>query len=151
MPKCNVFETKRVLYRGARGGPVAPRGGGEAPPPNLLMIMIDPISRPLFDQLLPRTGALLRELNFTSFSRYTVVGDNSGPNQAALYSGQALSGGRGDISSSGRGRFRWIWDRLRQSRAGYATFKAEDGCQKNSNMIQSIRPTVTHRPVKAAA
>ena len=129
---------------GARGGPVAPRGGGEAPPPNLLMIMIDPISRPLFDQLLPRTGALLRELNFTSFSRYTVVGDNSGPNQAALYSGQALSGGRGDISSSGRGRFRWIWDRLRQSRAGYATFKAEDGCQKNSNMIQSIRPNVTH-------
>ena len=112
--------------------------------PNLLVVMIDPISRPLFYQSLPRTRQLLIDAGFTGFDNYTAVGDNSGPNQAALYSGQALSS-RQDISSQDKRKFRWIWDDLRD--AGYATYKAEDGCIRNSNMVQSIGPRTSHGSV----
>ena len=110
--------------------------------PNLLLLMIDPISQPLFNQLLPKTRNLLEDMGFVSFDQYTVVGDNSGPNQAALYSGTGLVG-RTDISSQHTDRFTWIWDDLRQNR-GYATYKAEDGCIRNSNTVASIQPNTTH-------
>lgn len=113
--------------------------------PNLLLLMIDPISQPLFKQLLPKTRSLLEDMGFVSFDQYTVVGDNSGPNQAALYSGTGLVG-RTDISSQHRDHFQWIWDDLRQNR-GYATYKAEDGCIRNSNMVASIQPNTTHGSV----
>ena len=54
---------------------------------NVLSILIDPISRDQFQRSLPNTKALLDLFNFTSFSKYTAVGDNSGPNQAALFTG----------------------------------------------------------------
>jgi len=106
--------------------------------PNLLLILIDPISRARFEGSLAKTHALLQRLNFTSFDAYTAVGNNSGPNQAALYSGRPLAK-RDSISNHTR---EWLWDTLRQR--GYATLKAEDGCIDNSNMIQSISPKVDH-------
>ena len=108
-------------------------------PPNLLLLMIDPISRPRFERSLAKTNALLSQLKFTSFDSYTAVGNNSGPNQAALYSGQPLKS-RDSISNHTR---EWLWDTLRKE-GGYATLKAEDGCIENSNMIQSIQPRVDH-------
>ena len=111
--------------------------------PNLLVIMIDPISRPLFHRSLPKTRLLMDRMGFTSFEKYSAVGENSGPNQAALYAGRVLLS-RGDIASMDKGSS-WIWDELRD--AGYATFKAEDGCVRNSNMIQSVRPNTTHGDV----
>ena len=109
--------------------------------PNLLVIMIDPVSRPVFYQNLPKTKQLLERMEFVHFTNYTVVGDNSGPNQAALYSGQQLLE-RQQIASLQKDN-NWLWDDLRE-KGGYATFKAEDGCISNSNMIQSIKPKTHH-------
>ncbi|CAB9504937.1 Protein of unknown function (DUF229) [Seminavis robusta] len=111
--------------------------------PNLLLLMIDPISRARFERSMVKTSTLLQLLEFTSFSQYTAVGNNSGPNQAALYSGIPLSS-RDSISTHGSKtkKSQWLWDALREH--GYATFKAEDGCIENSNMIQSIAPQVDH-------
>eukprot|EP00985_Skeletonema_marinoi_P030572 scaffold32697_cov80-Skeletonema_marinoi.AAC.1 len=61
---------------------------------NLLFIMIDPLSRLQLKRSLPNTWALLELLGFVDFVHYTAVGNNSGPNQAALYSGMKLDGGR---------------------------------------------------------
>ena len=44
--------------------------------------------------------ALLEELQFVSFDKYTVIGNNSGPNQAGLFTGVPLEGGREGINSS---------------------------------------------------
>lgn len=104
--------------------------------PNLLVLMIDPISRARFESL-PKTHRLLQRLNFTSFSKYTAVGNTSETNQAALYSGRFIDSL--DMTSAalqdGK-RVQWLWDTLKEE--GYATFKAQDGCIKNSNMfIQS--------------
>ncbi|CAB9510836.1 Protein of unknown function (DUF229) [Seminavis robusta] len=111
--------------------------------PNLLLLMMDPISRAQFHRTLPQTSYLIQQkLNFTSFSSYTAVGNNSGPNQAALYSGVPLSAGnRESIADTERV---WLWDRLKKSSAQYVTLKAEDGCIANSNMLQSINPQVDH-------
>lgn len=108
---------------------------------NLLVLMIDPISRPMFDQMLPKTRDFLERTNFTSFDNYTVIGDNSGPNQAAMYAGRALSQ-RDDIASHRQESFSWIWDEL--GAAGYVTYKAEDGCIRNTNMVSSTKPNTTH-------
>jgi len=107
--------------------------------PNILMVLIDPISRPQFDIAMPRTKTLLsQQLNFPYFQNYATVGNNSGPNQAALYAGHNLKSHDGIRHQKGT----WIWDSL--SSLGYATFKAEDGCIANSNMVQSIQPNTTH-------
>jgi Protein of unknown function (DUF229) len=117
--------------------------------PNLLLLMIDPISRARLERSLPKTNRLLQLLEFTSFSQYTAVGNNSGPNQAALYSGIPLASrdsiathGQNNNNATTKDHHPWLWDTLRDH--GYATFKAEDGCVENSNMIQSIRPQVDH-------
>ena len=47
-------------------------------PSNLLVIMIDPISMAHFNRTLPKTRELIHSLNFTTYHKYTVVGDNSG-------------------------------------------------------------------------
>ena len=91
---------------------------------NLLFIMIDPLSRLQLKRSLPNTWALLELLGFVDFVHYTAVGNNSGPNQAALYSGMKLDGGRQGIKGSDTRL--WIWDRLKK--AGYMTMKVEDGC-----------------------
>lgn len=111
--------------------------------PNLLVLMMDPISQQRFQRSLIKTNRLLKFLNFTSFTRYTAVGNNSGPNQAALYAGKALDS-RDTIAAHDQKTKggQWLWDTLRNE--GYATFKAENGCVENSNMIQSIRPRVDH-------
>jgi len=112
---------------------------------NLLFILIDPISRNQFLRSLPNTASLLEKLGFTKFDKYTVVGDNSGPNQAALYTGLPLEGGRDGIKSSnshGSQQNIWLWDALRSE--GYATLKSEDACVENSNMVQSLKPQTTH-------
>jgi hypothetical protein len=108
--------------------------------PNILLILIDPISRPHFHRTMPRTELTLEELDFLSFSKYSAVGPNSGPNQAALYSGIPLEK-RNGIGRDIHGE-QWLWDRLRS--AGYVTLKGEDGCIENSNMIQSLKPNTTH-------
>eukprot|EP00957_Ditylum_brightwellii_P129026 9842811-Ditylum_brightwellii.AAC.1 len=133
---------------------------------NFLSILIDPISRNQFQRSLPNTMALLEQMNFHYFPKYTVVGDNSGPNQAALFTGVPLVGGRQGIKSSeshthnstllgDRSHIRatkkrevktmspqWLWDGLNEE--GYVTLKAEDVCIKNSNMVQSMKPQTTH-------
>jgi len=125
--------------------PVRPDHRNERP--NFLLLMLDPISRARFERSLPKTNRLLQKLKFASFSNYTVVGNNSGPNQAALYSGQKLHS-RDMIAThlqekgSNSTMRQWLWDTLRDE--GYATFKAEDGCVANSNMIQSISPQTHH-------
>jgi hypothetical protein len=98
-----------------------------------MVIMLDPMSRSHLQRSMPQTIAILRELEFLQFSKYSAVGDNSGPNQAALYSGKPLSD-RDGISKKGS-ESEWLWDTLRQ--AGYVTLKGEDGCIENSNMLQS--------------
>ena len=108
---------------------------------NVLSMLIDPISRTQFLHSLPRTAALLEEKQFVRFDKYTVVGANSGPNQAALFSGVPLTNGRNGISSSAShsstndGKHRktqWIWDELRSS--GFVTLKAEDSCIENRSV-----------------
>ena len=88
---------------------------------------------------MPQTKAYLQSnaQQYTGFFRYCAVGKNSGPNQAALYSDKK-SKSHDSISKKGH----WIWDRLED--AGYATFKAGDGCIANSNMIQSMMTNTTH-------
>ena len=122
----------RVVVHEAFGGPAEDV-------PNLLVLLIDPISRTLFQKALPKTKQLLDQMVFISFGKYTAVGENSGPNLAKLYAGRALPS-RVDIASMRNRSSSWIWDELRS--AGYATFKAEDGCVRNSNMTQ--RPITTH-------
>ena len=91
---------------------------------------------------MPQTKEVLQELGFLQFTKYSAVGDNSGPNQAALYSGKPLFD-RDGISKKGRdGESEWLWDTLRK--AGYVTLKGEDGCIENSNMLQSLKPNTTH-------
>ena len=109
---------------------------------NLLVLMIDPISRARFQRSLVKTNRLIQRLKFTSFSQYTAVGNNSGPNQAALYSGRPLASRASIASHNAHRGQQWLWDTLREH--GYATLKAEDGCIENSNMIQSIQPKVHH-------
>ncbi len=115
---------------------------------NFISILIDPISRNQFKRSLPNTFSLLEKLDFDFFDKYTVVGDNSGPNQAALFSGMPLIGGREGIKSSSSHKHDednapvWLWDEL--GNEGYATLKAEDVCIKNSNMVQSLKPATTH-------
>jgi len=109
--------------------------------PNLLVVMIDPLSKEQLKRSLPNTGALLKLLGFVDFPHYTAVGDNSGPNQAALYSGTPLEG-RQSIRHSKNSTRTWLWDRL--NAAGYVTMKVENGCISNSNMVQSIKPRTHH-------
>ena len=140
---------QQQLYRSSSSSATA-----EAPVPiNVLSILMDPLSRQQFQRSLPNTAALLQKLGFVHFPKYTVVGDNSGPNQAALFSGVPLQGGRdgiagsqshggGDKTTSADAPPFWLWDRLRAQ--GYVTLKAEDGCIENSNMAQSLKPNTTH-------
>jgi hypothetical protein len=109
--------------------------------PNLLLIMLDPMSRGQFERSMPQTRTALQNLGFVQFTNYTAVGSNSGPNQAALYSGLPLMDREG-VKKHLQGGGVWLWDRLRD--AGYVTLKAEDGCIENSNMIQSLKPNTTH-------
>jgi len=106
---------------------------------DLLVIMLDPMSWGQLHRSMPQTKALLEELDFLQFTQYSAVGDNSGPNQAALYSGKPLAD-RDGIANDGKSE--WLWDTLRK--AGYATLKGEDGCIENSNMLQSLKPNTTH-------
>lgn len=139
--------------RTLKKAPILTERGNDTPltsnHPNVLSLLIDPISRNSFHRSLPKTARLLNELGFIEFTKHTVVGGNSGPNQAALFSGVPLTNGRNGIGASmshgkpgKEKRPQWIWDDLRDS--GYITFKAEDGCVLNSNMIQSIKPHVHH-------
>jgi hypothetical protein len=97
--------------------------------PNLLVVLIDPLSRQQLARSLSNTWALMDLMGFVDFPKYTAVGKNSGPNQAALYSGLPLDG-RDIKSSIGTTERIWLWDRLRD--AGYVTMKAEDSCVSNS-------------------
>jgi hypothetical protein len=109
--------------------------------PNVLLVLLDPISRSHFDRSMPQTTATLADLNFVRFEKYTAVGPNSGPNQAALYSGTALEK-RNQLHKNLSSGDKWLWDRLRT--AGYVTLKGEDSCIENSNMMQSLAPNTTH-------
>ena len=91
---------------------------------NILLLLLDPISRLHFLRVMTRTRETLQELSFVHFENYTAVGPNSGPNQAALYSGIPLER-RDGIASDIDGEL-WLWDRLRQS--GYITLKGEACC-----------------------
>ena len=123
--------------------PTAPDAETNPDKPNLIVILIDPLSKKQMSRSLPNTYALLKMMGFVEFENYMAVGNNSGPNQAALYSGMPLEGREGIRSSTSHKAGRtWIWDRLND--AGYVTLKAEDGCISNSNMVQSIRPQTHH-------
>ena len=111
----------------------------DRPKQNVIFILIDPISRSQLRRSLPNTHALLDKLGFANFNKYTAVGDNSGPNQAALYTGRPLVGGRDGIRDSNTHnsgeKSTWLWDELASE--GYVTLKAEDVCIQNSNMVRS--------------
>ena len=109
--------------------------------PNLLLIMLDPMSRGAFCRMMPQTKKVLETMGLFNFQNYSVVGDNSGPNQHALYSGLPLMS-RDSIGKNDKSKPKWLWDNLED--AGYVTLKVEDGCIANSNMIQSIEPQTTH-------
>lgn len=91
--------------------------------PNMLLILIDPISRPHFHRSMPKTAKALENLGFIQFGNYTAIGPNSGKNQAALYSGMLLANRDGIKKDSKGGQ--WLWDRLRDR--GFVTLKAENG------------------------
>ena len=131
--------TRIVQIKGPR---LMPLESPSSNPPNLLVIMIDPLSRYQLRRSLPNTWAILKLLGFVDFERYTAVGNNSGPNQAALYSGRPIDSRDGIKTSSNKSGRSWLWDRLNSK--GYVTMKAEDGCVKNSNMVQSIDPQTHH-------
>ena len=97
--------------------------------PNLLITMIDPLSREQLKCSLPNTWAFLELLGLVDFSHYTTVGNNSGPHQAALYLGMPLSDHQ-DIHKSDNNSTRiWFWDLL--NAAGYMTMKVQNGCISN--------------------
>jgi hypothetical protein len=89
-------------------GPIS--GSAAAKRPNLLVLLIDPVSTPQFHRLLPRTAALLSSLGYLRYNHYAVVGANSGPNQVALYAGEQLKSRDGVAGDNSR----WLWDRLRK-------------------------------------
>ena len=130
IPNDNMLAS--VGDRSASNNAKAALKNGEDKGTNLLFVMIDPLSRLQLKRSLPNTWALLKALGFVDFVHYTSVGNNSGPNQAALYSGMKLEGGRQGIKGSdipkkrGGERRLWLWDRLKN--AGYMTMKIEDGC-----------------------
>jgi hypothetical protein len=90
--------------------------------PNLLLVDIDSMSRRLFDQTLPETRALLDNLGFASFDRYTPT---------------TLVDQNMTFQSN-----HWIWDDLRVR--GYAMFRAEDRCVRKGNLAPSLAPNATH-------
>jgi hypothetical protein len=91
--------------------------------PNIILILIDPISRPHFHRTMPMTARVLEDLGFVHFGNYTAIGPNSGKNQAGLYSGMPLANRDGIKKNTEGGK--WLWDRLRDN--GFATLKTEDG------------------------
>ena len=91
--------------------------------PNILLILIDPISRPHFHRTMPKTARVLKDLKFVHFGNYTAIGPNSGKNQAALYSGMPLADRDGIKKDSEGGK--WLWDLLQDN--GFVTLKTEDG------------------------
>jgi len=103
---------------------------------NIVVLLLDAVSRPHLFRMLPRTVSLLQQ-HAVDFTKYAVVGPNSGPNQAALYAGADLvSRNLNNVKQQ------WFWDRLRE--AGYETMKLEDDCVRNSNVIRSLRPNTTY-------
>lgn len=106
--------------------------------PNLLLLVVDAVSRAQFKSTLPRTQQLLRAHGFTHYSHFAVVGANSGPNQAALYSG-APQTGRDPYED---GKRAWLWDEL--AAAGYATFKSADECDRSSGMARAHTAQTHH-------
>ncbi len=91
--------------------------------PNILLIMIDPISRSHFHRSMPKTAKALNKQSFIHFGNYTAIGPNSGKNQAALYSGMLLASRDGIKKDTEGGK--WLWDRLRDN--GFVTLKTENG------------------------
>lgn len=134
LSKCNTRISKRDFGKNKTSSNNSLR-------PNLLLILLDPISRPHFDRSMRKTNATLAELDFIRFEKYTAVGPNSGPNQAALYSGTTLAK-RDQLRKNLKSNDEWLWDRL--GAAGYVTLKGEDSCIENSNMMQSLAPNTTH-------
>ena len=108
--------------------------------PNFLVLLLDPLSRSQFRRLMPETSRFLEEHQFLNFKNYGVVGANSGPNQAALFSGSPLASRSGIATHNNT--FEWIWDRLRRN--GWATLKGEDNCILNTNMLAQIKPHTHH-------
>ena len=105
---------------------------------NLLLVLLDAVSRAEFEESLPLTSGILKRRKFARFDQHTAVGPNSGPNQVGLYLGQPLD----NRTVASLRDMPWLWDSLRA--AGYTTLKGEDSCVLNSNMMASTRPRTTH-------
>jgi Protein of unknown function (DUF229) len=99
--------------------------------PNILFIIIDPISGPHFDFIMPETSAFFKkEPKFIRFDHYTTVGNDSDSNQRALFSGtKAVSQESKSVESD------LLWNKLQD--AGYVTFAAENSCVSDSFMMRS--------------
>ena len=109
--------------------------GGILGSTNLMVLEIDTISRPLFNQMLPRTSTFLANAGFTSLDRYTPVDLTNQANYAALFAGQHTSSQNGSDTS-------WMWDDLRQ--LGYAIFKGGDACIRKDDISPSRMFDSTH-------
>jgi hypothetical protein len=130
-----------AVTQGDRGWRNKPRGGTPAPP-NLMLLDIDTISRPMFNQMLPKTTQLLDDFGFTSFDRYTPTAlggdaqDTKETQQTALFAGQRKSSQRGSY-------VRWIWDDLKDR--GYAIFEGGDAClRKDDRQTTIMVSNLTH-------
>eukprot|EP00041_Stephanoeca_diplocostata_P026523 m.717008 g.717008 ORF g.717008 m.717008 type:complete len:1315 (+) comp22985_c0_seq1:264-4208(+) len=110
-------------------------------PPDVVFLLLDAVSQQQFARVLPRTARTMQgsggESPWVAFPDYRIVGANSGPNQIALYSGTPLAGR--DVAHHAAPL---LWDTLRAR--GYVTLKTEDGCVRNSNMLQALAPQVDH-------
>jgi hypothetical protein len=93
--------------------------------PNILLVLIDPISRAQFDFIMPETSTFSQKASdFIRFDLYTTVGNDSDMNQMALFAG-----------ATALNQSELLWNKLRT--AGYVTFAAENTCVSDSFMMRS--------------
>ncbi|CAG8478041.1 8970_t:CDS:2 [Ambispora gerdemannii] len=98
---------------------------------DVVFLLLDAVSREHFNEEFPKTVDLLKNMQqhtnnkheTFSFNRYNVLGTNSPPNKAFLYSGQSkdyLSSKRGDAEAT------WLWELYEDQ--GFVTMHSDGEC-----------------------
>ncbi|KAF9425500.1 hypothetical protein BGZ76_003208 [Entomortierella beljakovae] len=113
---------------GLPNAPPHAAGTAEAPQPlfdDVVMILVDAISRAKFLVEMKTVMETLNNINATSghrifdFEHYNVLGQNSPPNKAYIYSGQS-------IENANHGPKHWIWDVYEEQ--GFNTAHTDGEC-----------------------
>ena len=123
--------------------------------PNILVLLIDALSKGNFLNFLPNTVQTLNsfeerfDYSLLNFTDYHIVGTNSGPNQAAFFAGELVGGGDTSLKKKTADQ-EWIWKILKEQH-GYTTLKIEDMCFKHSGLLKALgyldktaEPPTTH-------